>query len=616
MNEVGAIWAEAVFRATWQGLVGIGVVWLTCRLFRRIPNSLRCGLWWLVCLRMLIAFIPASIALPLLSPSAPESHLTSTFASEAASVPIPLSHLPTDRLEPTAAASPAEPLSIAAWLFLAWLAGTCVCGGVTLSSLIGTHSIARKAKVCEDPDLLRESCEIASRLGMRMRPRLLISEKRCDAMTIGAWRPVVLLSRETLERCSPEERRMILAHEFAHLRRRDGWLALVPQIARVIFFFHPAVWLASSEFDLAREADCDQTAIQALQVRSDRYARLLLKLGVRRHDEFTLCSPGVSSHFRVLRRRITMLQTLSDYSSARPRRSARALVGLVALLCAAPFSIVQGQAPEKPKAAIATPSAPPQPLAAAISKAPQLLPPKMAVNKKKAAVALPAPVPTRQAGSTAVEVFRLQHAKTASVMTLLQKLFPQKDVYFAPDAASNLIVVRGNKSVVGQVGRVVGKLDHEAGMQNGSQEDAYTRIYSLHFAQALEAVRILTASMPQKRRPIMVVDSRTNSVVATGTENQHMGMSNLLAQLDREATPTATMPTSVFVVKLKHAVAPLVLPSVIEMARDKDISYIRADAQSNSLVIQATDKKYQEFLAVVKQIDVPTPKPTPALPGF
>lgn len=46
---------EALRRASLHGAVAIAAVWIVCRLFPRLPASLRCGLWWLACLKLVVA---------------------------------------------------------------------------------------------------------------------------------------------------------------------------------------------------------------------------------------------------------------------------------------------------------------------------------------------------------------------------------------------------------------------------------------------------------------------------------------------------------------------------------------------------------------------------------
>src|SRR5262245_8565649 len=51
------ILANALMRASLHGAVAIAAVWMVCRLFPRLPAALRCGLWWLACLKLLVALV-------------------------------------------------------------------------------------------------------------------------------------------------------------------------------------------------------------------------------------------------------------------------------------------------------------------------------------------------------------------------------------------------------------------------------------------------------------------------------------------------------------------------------------------------------------------------------
>ena len=47
----------ALGRASLHGAAAITGLWLVCRLFPRLPAGLRCGLWWLACLKLLVALV-------------------------------------------------------------------------------------------------------------------------------------------------------------------------------------------------------------------------------------------------------------------------------------------------------------------------------------------------------------------------------------------------------------------------------------------------------------------------------------------------------------------------------------------------------------------------------
>ena len=57
-------------QAALLGTLFVLAVWLLCRLAPRLPAGLRCALWWLACLKLLLGLAwPAPLALPLLPPA-------------------------------------------------------------------------------------------------------------------------------------------------------------------------------------------------------------------------------------------------------------------------------------------------------------------------------------------------------------------------------------------------------------------------------------------------------------------------------------------------------------------------------------------------------------------
>src|SRR5208282_4759507 len=90
-----------------------------------------------------------------------------------------------------------------------------------------------------------------------------------------------------LPQLSAEEIRIILLHEFAHLRRWDDWTNLVQKIVKAIFFFHPAVWWIENRLTIEREMACDDAVVA--QTSSPRaYASSLISFAEKLHSARTL----------------------------------------------------------------------------------------------------------------------------------------------------------------------------------------------------------------------------------------------------------------------------------------------------------------------------------------
>src|SRR5262249_8975108 len=77
----------------------------------------------------------------------------------------------------------------------------------------------------------------------------------------GLFRPLLVLPRGLLLVLDAGQWRQVLLHELAHLKRRDlGW-GWIPEIARLVYFFHPVAHWACWRIRLERELACDQLAM-------------------------------------------------------------------------------------------------------------------------------------------------------------------------------------------------------------------------------------------------------------------------------------------------------------------------------------------------------------------
>jgi beta-lactamase regulating signal transducer with metallopeptidase domain len=133
-------------------------------------------------------------------------------------------------------------------------------------------------------------------LGERMRVKL--PPVRCSAevaspVVLGVFRPVLVLPEE-FAGCSLAELRAALAHELAHVQRRDCLVNVLCRLAALPVFWHPLVGLVQQAIARTREMICDELA--ARQMRSDvAYARCLLNLakGMMRDGNVAFAGSGM-----------------------------------------------------------------------------------------------------------------------------------------------------------------------------------------------------------------------------------------------------------------------------------------------------------------------------------
>lgn len=148
-------------------------------------------------------------------------------------------------------------------LLLAWGLGA----GVLLARL-GWGRIAlarlraRSRPAGGDSAWSRLAARAAARLGVDRDVPVLVSDEPVSPTTFGVLRPVVVVP--AFASSWPEARRFsILLHELAHVRRRDALARLVADLARVLWWFHPGVWLASRRLRVEQERACDDAVLRS-----------------------------------------------------------------------------------------------------------------------------------------------------------------------------------------------------------------------------------------------------------------------------------------------------------------------------------------------------------------
>ena len=102
--------------------------------------------------------------------------------------------------------------------------------------------------------LLRQS-------GLPQNVKLLISSNVSGPMTLGFFKPIVLVPMSFLSGLPADEVEAVLMHELAHIRRHDYALNLIQTAIKTILFFHPAIHIISRWADQDREQACDDLAV-------------------------------------------------------------------------------------------------------------------------------------------------------------------------------------------------------------------------------------------------------------------------------------------------------------------------------------------------------------------
>jgi RND family efflux transporter MFP subunit len=321
--------ASALLRASWQGGVAVVGVWLVCGSLPSLPAARRCWLWRAAVARLLLSLaVTATVALPLL-PVGPDP-------TKASGPPSALREREGETITHNVAAIAASAIARTATaesrarggsrsvlielLVSVWAAGVIVSVAQIVLAMFAVKGL-RGAAVEVSSEWLRQTChQLSARLGMKRVPNLLQSSAIDTPALIGCLRTSVVLPSTALygptedAGAKAETLRMMLAHEFAHVKRRDLWWNWLPLAAQTLLWFHPLAWLASRELRLAQESACDTLAMSATGAPPHRYGAMLLDVieavGAARRPPPTFSAAVVESRWSV-ERRLTAMSCLN-----------------------------------------------------------------------------------------------------------------------------------------------------------------------------------------------------------------------------------------------------------------------------------------------------------------
>jgi beta-lactamase regulating signal transducer with metallopeptidase domain len=370
----------------------LGIAWVLSRALARGSAAARHQVWAVALASSLampflaavlpqwtIAVLPAPATQAMPAESLPAaSSISVTPSADRVFEPVPALN-PSPALAPQPADALANPLSTTTTI---WMTGVLL---VLARLALGTARvwwIAHRAAPASGWAPLGH--RLAQSLGLDRHVTFLSGEEDAMPMAFGLLRANVLLPAEA-DRWALERQRVVLLHELAHVKRRDGLTQLLAHIACAAYWFNPLVWLAAHQLRAERERACDDLVLAA-GTRGSDYADHLLDIARSlRSGAWPTWSAVTMAHRSQLEGRL-----MAILDPALPRRSPNrrsvavfTAIAVVSLVCLASV---------RPVASAAEPEAQGRPTRP-VTPAPAPLPP---------AAPAPAPNPVRRAPRVAV----------------------------------------------------------------------------------------------------------------------------------------------------------------------------------------------------------------------
>ncbi len=243
-------------------------------LFRKIPKWVNCLLWGVVAIRLICPFSIES-QFSILPSAEPIKSSTIVEGEVQNYIPYIDSHLTiventiNPMLTETFAyneADSAAPLQIVTYVAsLVWGCGMVLLIICAMGSVIKRHKLVREA-VC-------------------VRDNIYICDAVKSPFILGIVRPKVYFPSTLNER----EMDYILAHESAHLKRKDHWWKVLGYLLLCIYWFNPLCWMAYSLLCKDIELACDEKVAKDMTLHEKKeYSNVLLSCA-RQRSLIMLC---------------------------------------------------------------------------------------------------------------------------------------------------------------------------------------------------------------------------------------------------------------------------------------------------------------------------------------
>lgn len=190
-----------------------------------------------------------------------------------------------------------------------WLAGSAATLVIGLIRVLRFQRFLRLAEPVES-EVADRVALVAEQLGLRRPPRTVWIWGDLAPLIWSAGGPPLLVLPEPLwKRLDADQRDTLLAHELAHLKRRDHWVRWLEMAATILYWWFPALWWTRRALREAEEQCCDAWVVWAFPKGARAYAETLLETVDYLSAAATPMPAGASGfgHVRRLKRRLMMI---------------------------------------------------------------------------------------------------------------------------------------------------------------------------------------------------------------------------------------------------------------------------------------------------------------------
>lgn len=249
-NHFGSLWIEYFSLVLLQNTLFLCLIFLSFSVLKNASARIK---YIIAMIGLFKLLLPAFLPVPINEIFSTNSSQTGViFIENIATVLVP-------------AGSYSSHLSINGLLFILWMMATFT----YLFIVMGSTLLLRKK--------VKKSASMLSEMRTYSEIQLFQSNQTSTPLSIGIFPKKIFLPK-TWKSLPADCQKVMLQHELAHIRRRDGFFQLFQIIAQALYFFHPLVWMLNERINEYREMACDDEAVVDTQLSPLAYSRYLVYL--------------------------------------------------------------------------------------------------------------------------------------------------------------------------------------------------------------------------------------------------------------------------------------------------------------------------------------------------
>ena len=175
------------------------------------------------------------------------------------------------------------------------------------------RNIYRKNLVSADGKIARFVHEMSERSGIMKNITVWLSEKVESPLTIGFWKPVIILPVAVFSHLTCAQVEAVIMHELHHIKRNDYIINIFLTVAELILFFNPFARMMFGNVKKERENSCDDFVI-ASGFDAWEYSQALYILGRYRVEKNNLAIAATGEGKEYLLQRIRRIMKKNNPS--------------------------------------------------------------------------------------------------------------------------------------------------------------------------------------------------------------------------------------------------------------------------------------------------------------